>query len=111
MCFVMLEKARTARKRIKELLGKTVEKTQNKKIMAWTTINDSAPGMSPLVSDKKEKLETRIGLNNLLEFLHQFGCEERDNSNLSCSFESVKSSNIDGPLKSSPESTMFVELF
>jgi len=104
-------KLENARKRIKDLIGQTVEKTQNKKTMIWSVVDESVPNVSTVVSDNRDKLTQKVGFNKLLEFLYQFGYEEKDASGNSCSFESVTSSNIDRPVKSLPESTIFAELF
>ena len=79
--------------------------------MTWTIVEESIPNRLPVVADRRDKLAGKISLNNLLEFLYQFGYEEQNNSNNSCSFESVTSSNIDWKVKSLPESVIFAELF
>ena len=74
-------------------------------------VEESVLNVSPVVANKREKLLSRVSLNKALEFLCQFRHEERNNSDNSCSFESITSSNIGRLLKSLSESTMFAELF
>ena len=79
--------------------------------MIWSVVDESVPNVSTVVSDNRDKLMQKVGFNKLLKFLYQFGYKEKDASGNSCSFESVTSSNIDRPVKSLPESTIFAELF
>ena len=105
------QKLKSNCKKIKDLCGTSVSKTQNRITMTWTVVEESIPNRLPVVVDRRDKLAGKIGLNNLLEFLYQFGYEEQNNSNNSCSFESVTSSNINRKVKSLLESVIFIELF
>lgn len=62
------------------------------------------------MSEIRDALHNKVGLKELLEFMHKFGHED---SNLggSCSFQSCTSSNIDRKVSSLNESTIFAELF
>ena len=61
----------------------------------------------PELAEIHDTLQSKIGFNNLLEFVYKFGHEEKN----SCSLESCSSSNISRKALSLNKSKIFAELF
>lgn len=101
------QKLEAKRKAIKELIGAEVSKSQKNLTMNWKAIEESVPEKNAELADLRDSHCNKIGFNNLLEFLHEFGCEE----NSSSSFKSCASSNVDRKTLDPNKSIIFAELF
>ena len=75
--------------------------------MEWKVIAESTPERSAVVSEFRDNLPNKLGLNQLTEFLIQFGYEE----DTSLDSYSYTSSNCNMKVQSLQESTIFAELF
>ena len=102
-------KLQAKRDEVNDLLGTTVVRSQQNKSIEWKVVEESVPTPSPDVSEYRDNLSNKFGLNHLLEFLNEFGYE-MDSSQESCSL-SFTSSNCNLQVKSLQESTIFAELF
>ena len=110
------EKLGAKRRYISSLIGRTVSKThkKTKTTMEWTVVEKSTPNLPAEVYEARDIMSPKIGLNNLAEFLREYGYEKTEKDYGSCSMSqtlSRTSSNENRKVQTIPESTIFAELF